>query len=617
MSMDATTVVSPPDGCHYWAFISYSQRDRRWADWLLPAIETYRFPRGLVGRQTGAVTIPQRLFPVFRDQDELPSAGDLNRKIQQGLENSYALIVICSPNAAASRWVNEEVRLFKTMGRADRIFPLIVDGEPNAAERLMSDSTECFPPALRFIVTADGTLTADRAEPLAADAREGRGGRRNAFFRLLAGIAGIGFDDLRRREDVRARHRLLVRAAAAVAAALIAGAFYLGLADGNVGVPGGAAIRDRIDRHGLSVLRRIPSREAVLEKAVASRAKLRQGILALAATLTLNPADYKVGVWDVGQAVSAVYRDPDASQRDLDVMVPLFDQVFRDDMMLMIDGKPAGWLDSPTLPRAESSIWTTLALSETLGRAAHALSATTRDKLTGYLDVAQGIADGFRPLPDGGWNIAREEKAETHFIYTTALALHVLLELNANGHCWHGDCARMREMIRTTYDWLVDAFVADEAVRGWRRQIDDDKPPDLDLSLYAYGAIARAAVDLGFVVPETIKTAALEQLISLARRPYYPSQADTEHWTRFADDRGRRQMVNQPTRLFWYPWALEALVQWLRYAGHAQLRPESIRGLERSLGHLVIDLSGAMIGETSRAPIFVRAEALYGLGGVR
>jgi hypothetical protein len=97
----------------YWAFISYSGRDVKWARWLLKELETYRVPRAFVGRQVGDRKIARRLVPIFRDRDELPSAGDLSGKIREALEASYALIVICSPYAATSPWVNEEVRTFK------------------------------------------------------------------------------------------------------------------------------------------------------------------------------------------------------------------------------------------------------------------------------------------------------------------------------------------------------------------------------------------------------------------------------------------------------------------------------------------------------------------------
>ena len=101
------------------------------------------------------------------------------------------MIVICSPHAAASRWVNEEIRTFKAMGRADRIFCLIVDGEPFASMIEKSEEVECLPPALRFHAEPDGTLTDRRSDPLAADAREGKDGRSSALLKLIAGILNV------------------------------------------------------------------------------------------------------------------------------------------------------------------------------------------------------------------------------------------------------------------------------------------------------------------------------------------------------------------------------------------------------------------------------------------
>jgi hypothetical protein len=55
----------------YWAFISYSQRDAKLAQWLHKQLETFRVPRDLVGRRIGNWTIPRRIIPIFRDRDEL------------------------------------------------------------------------------------------------------------------------------------------------------------------------------------------------------------------------------------------------------------------------------------------------------------------------------------------------------------------------------------------------------------------------------------------------------------------------------------------------------------------------------------------------------------------
>jgi tetratricopeptide (TPR) repeat protein len=192
----------------YYAFISYSHADRAWADWLHKALETYRVPLRLVGRSTSAGVVPKSLAPIFRDRDELPSATDLGRQVNDALEQSANLIVICSPQSAASRWVDAEILGFKRLGRSDRVFCLIVDGEPNASDLPGRTDEECFAPALRSVLGADGEPTGERAEPIAADARAGQDGRQNAKLKLISGLLGIGFDELRQREQQRRTRRM-------------------------------------------------------------------------------------------------------------------------------------------------------------------------------------------------------------------------------------------------------------------------------------------------------------------------------------------------------------------------------------------------------------------------
>jgi tetratricopeptide (TPR) repeat protein len=212
MTMSAT--ASSP---RFRAFISYSHQDELWAQWLHKSLESYRVPRKLIGQVTAAGVIPERLAPIFRDRDELPSATDLNRKVNEALGQSDNLIVVCSPRSAASRWVNEEVLAFKHLGRADRIFCLIVDGEPNATELPGRAAEECFAPALRFELGSDGQPTHQRTEPIAADARAGKDGKGNAKLKLIAGMLDVGFDTLKQRE----LHRRNRRMAAITAVAMI------------------------------------------------------------------------------------------------------------------------------------------------------------------------------------------------------------------------------------------------------------------------------------------------------------------------------------------------------------------------------------------------------------
>jgi len=216
-------MAAPGAGFGYRAFLSYSHQDQSWAQWLHRAIETYRVPSRLVGQPTAAGPIPRRLAPIFRDRDELPSATDLGRKVDEALERSANLIVICSPAAAASRWVDAEVLAFKRRGRADRIFCLVVAGEPNATDLPGGAGEECFCPALRFAVDASGALTRERAEPIAADARPHGDGKSNARLKLIAGLIDVGFDALKQREQHRRNRKWALLAAASFAGMLLTG----------------------------------------------------------------------------------------------------------------------------------------------------------------------------------------------------------------------------------------------------------------------------------------------------------------------------------------------------------------------------------------------------------
>ena len=169
----------------YWCFISYRHADnkepgRQWATWLHQAIETYEVPRDLVGTvNERGDTIPARIFPVFRDEEELPVNADLESPIYRALDSSKFLVVICSPRAVASTYVNSEIRYFKQIGHGDRVLAVMIEGEPNASwdagkqAQGIGPEQECFPEAMLHKVAPDGTVLADQTEPVAADFRIG------------------------------------------------------------------------------------------------------------------------------------------------------------------------------------------------------------------------------------------------------------------------------------------------------------------------------------------------------------------------------------------------------------------------------------------------------------
>ena len=164
------------------AFISYSHRDTQWAAWIQKAVERYSLPTPLV-KETG---LPKRLGKVFRDREELATGQNLGDHLLGALDNSDNLIVICSPNAVNSQWVGQEIEYFKSIGRGDRVFCLLVDG-----------GAEALPAPL--LTDIDG----NPLEPLAADPRETGDGKRLAKLKLISGILGVNLDQLTRREQAR------------------------------------------------------------------------------------------------------------------------------------------------------------------------------------------------------------------------------------------------------------------------------------------------------------------------------------------------------------------------------------------------------------------------------
>ena len=99
-----------------------------------------------------------------------------------------------------------------------------MEGEPHAADKPELGQPECFPLALRRRVDAGGNILDEPVEPLAADVRPEGQPWKHAKLKLIAGIIGVAYDELRQRERQRARARLIQ---AVALGCLIAAAFVL------------------------------------------------------------------------------------------------------------------------------------------------------------------------------------------------------------------------------------------------------------------------------------------------------------------------------------------------------------------------------------------------------
>ena len=185
-------------GSHYVAFISYSHRDRRWAQWLHRKLEGYRFPKAL---RAAHPELPERLKPIFRDRDELPASGSLSERVTAALEQSGALIVICSPAASRSEWVDREVACFESLDRPSQLYAAVISGDPGAGP---AQPDNCYPPSLwKYHRDASGAMDLP-----AADFRKEGDGQRMAFLKIVAGLAGVPMDALVRRDQARRLRRM-------------------------------------------------------------------------------------------------------------------------------------------------------------------------------------------------------------------------------------------------------------------------------------------------------------------------------------------------------------------------------------------------------------------------
>lgn len=82
----------------YDAFLSYSHADRRAAAAIQKGLHR-------VGRPMGRL----RALRVFRDETELAANPDLWGRVTEAMDASRLLVLVTSPHAASSTWVNREL----------------------------------------------------------------------------------------------------------------------------------------------------------------------------------------------------------------------------------------------------------------------------------------------------------------------------------------------------------------------------------------------------------------------------------------------------------------------------------------------------------------------------
>lgn len=203
----------------YYAFISYKSDDEKWAKRLQEQIEKFRLPAYLCKKNPEH---PKRLKPCFRYHTDI-GINELKTELQEKLERSKFLIVVCSPRSAKSEWVGEEIETFVRLGRKNNIIPFVVDGKPYSG-----DADECYHPVVRKHFPRSDSRETDQ-EILGANVHEeGQGSARTkwnkAVMKVIAKMQGLEFDELWQREKRRRVRNAIAwtLGMAAVLAALVA-----------------------------------------------------------------------------------------------------------------------------------------------------------------------------------------------------------------------------------------------------------------------------------------------------------------------------------------------------------------------------------------------------------
>ena len=176
----------------YDAFISYKHGpvDRAAALTLQRALENYRGPKG--------VTDKKKPFDrVFVDEGELSSCADFGQQIREALKNSGWLIVICSPGAKQSPWVQLEINTFLEYHDRSRILAVLTSGNPDIS----------FPPILKGECFGNGEVLA--ANAISSTPQEAvKQLKGDALLKIAAPMLNTTFDTLKQRQKMYRLQRI-------------------------------------------------------------------------------------------------------------------------------------------------------------------------------------------------------------------------------------------------------------------------------------------------------------------------------------------------------------------------------------------------------------------------
>lgn len=187
----------------YDVFLSYRHRplDSEITEKVFQWFEGYKLPKSLKEQSPKGIR-------AFHDTEELPVSRILTETIDEALTSTNVLVIVCSTDTPSSEWVDREIEMFTELGRAEHIYPLLING----------DAGSSFPPSLKKIPDI-GERVMDVCVP-GGGAKEILKKAPEQLLKAAADVAGCDEALLRREESFRKNRQTLGRSA--IIAAILA-----------------------------------------------------------------------------------------------------------------------------------------------------------------------------------------------------------------------------------------------------------------------------------------------------------------------------------------------------------------------------------------------------------
>jgi hypothetical protein len=239
-----------------------------------------------------------------------------------------------------------------------------------------------------------------------------------------------------------------------------------------------------------------------------------------------------------------------------------------------------------------------------------------------HYEYVQEILKGYHPTNSGGWNMLPSQKdPNKHHLYSTTLALLMLLQANESGLPWEGSAERRDQLIRQTAQWLVDRFDPKGdpgSAPGWRGIGEDTLQIYDGLTVQIFAELLQTKKALpDFTIPPAILEEIPRQLALFAKRDLSFPVNGGEFLAQYTRFDGQEAAGRRLIKYLWYPWVIDCSVRWLEFAEKEQLPKEQRVRVKRALGHLVVDLGDEAAKHAQGDFTFFASENLYGLTGIQ